>query len=139
MLDGLTARELILRVLAELGTASRAEIADWAGVSSHDIQSALSKMVRPGKRTPKQVYICGWVNTDDAGVRCCPYGIYKLGDLPDARKPPPQTLAQKGATYRMRNRAQIIAKKRAAYAKRAKTDTLAAAANPFAQIVKALK
>ena len=58
------------------------------------VSAVISRMTKPTKTMPKRLYICGWIE-DAEGERRYPRAVYDLGDRPDAKRKPLETLAEK--------------------------------------------
>ena len=84
----------ILRVLAECGPMSRAELGQHIQVSHRCLSSVVSRMARTTTDMPKRIHIVRYIY-DMEGQRRYPRAVYAIGDKPDARRPKPNPKATK--------------------------------------------
>ena len=82
----------VLNTLREFGPMTRADIAEHLKVDRYSTSAVVTRLSRAGARTPKRVYISGWVREIE-NERDYPRAIMALGDLPDV--PPPRKRSRK--------------------------------------------
>lgn len=97
--------EAILRVLADFGPMTRAEICRELGPRAINVSSLVSNLIRNLPATPRRAYICGWVY-DMEGQRPYPRAVYALGDRPNAKRPSPKKRTEVVNAYRARLKAK---------------------------------
>lgn len=112
-----TIREIALSML-EGGDYTRADIEGLSGCSHSGLHKAIHKM-----RRDKLIHICKWIRPDGRGNF---EAIWRLGDKPDAKKPPAFTHLEISRRHYQRNAKRINAR-RSAKAGRP--------INPFAQLM----
>lgn len=76
----------ILALLKEVGEVSPAEAAKLLGLDRMNVSTIMTRMRRDLKHKPKRIYIAHYVHDED-GQRRYPRPVYRLGSLPDAKKP----------------------------------------------------
>lgn len=94
----------IVKLLAEEGGMTRAEICMRLGLDRRDVSAVVSRLAKPGAKTPKRIYVKTYVH-DCEGARRYPRAVYELGDKPDARRPKADP---KGAKERYRRRQKML-------------------------------
>ncbi|CAB4151767.1 hypothetical protein UFOVP601_33 [uncultured Caudovirales phage] len=82
----------ILQLIEDEGPMSRAEICARLNLDKERSSAVVSRLNKPGARTPKRVYVCAYVY-DMEGERYYPRAVFALGDLPDKPKPKVDLLA----------------------------------------------
>lgn len=92
------ATDAILRLLAEYGPMTRAEI-DRELPGYRNLSSLVSLLTSERPANPRRAHICGWV-WDTEGMREYPRAVYALGDKPNAKRPKPKTRAEIVARYK---------------------------------------
>jgi hypothetical protein len=97
----------VLRVLAEHGELTRAEMCHHLGMSRFLISSVVSRLNRKCKTVPKRIYIKRWVHEDDTTTRLYPKSVYAIGDLPDAKKPKPRSAKENSRKWRENERNRV--------------------------------
>jgi hypothetical protein len=78
--------EEVLRLLAELGPMTRAEICRQLGRNKEDIAAVVSRLNKPSAVKPKRIFVKGYVY-DMEGERRYPRAVFELGDKPDKSRP----------------------------------------------------
>jgi hypothetical protein len=102
-----TTTAAIERVLADGVPMGSAEIAREIGLSRERVCSCISRMARRNPKVERRVHIAAWVLDDGEGRRRYPRALYALGDLPNAKKPRPETGTEMARRYRERNYGQV--------------------------------
>jgi hypothetical protein len=97
----------VLRVLAEHGELTRAEMCMHLGLSRFLLSSVVTRLYLAHKMVPKRIYIKRWVHEDDTTTRWYPKSVYAIGDLPDAKKPKPRPMKENSRKWREKERYRV--------------------------------
>lgn len=84
----------IIQALETVGPMTRKELCDHLQIDRGIGAAIANRMARPSATLPKRVYIASYVY-DQEGQRRYPRAVYAIGDKPDAKRPRPDTAANK--------------------------------------------
>jgi hypothetical protein len=102
---GIGTTDRILRLLAELGPMTRAEIERELGPHAKNVSSLVSLLCQVRPANPRRAHISGWV-FDMENKQRYPRAVYALGDLPNVKRPKPKTRAEVLRRYRAKRKAK---------------------------------
>lgn len=89
----------IMDGLKEHGPMSRTEASAKLGISRDTLSAVFSRLSKPGKETPKRIYIKEW-KTEAKHSRPYPRAVYAIGNKPNKPRPKSRTHAEAQAAYR---------------------------------------
>jgi hypothetical protein len=87
-----------LATIADFGEVTASELADHLRISRYDAHAVLTRLNNRTKSGLKRIHVVRYVY-DHEGARKYPRAVYALGDKSDAKKPKPDTLANKRLHY----------------------------------------
>ena len=104
----MTARESILKALADHGPTSAADLYEILSIGARFMSKTLFQMGRKSPKFPRQVYVQDWAyDTNEGTARRYPRAVYALGDKRNANKPNRQSALVGNQRYRDRNKGQV--------------------------------
>lgn len=96
-----------MEALAALGEATIIGISEHTGLAKMNISSLLSELRYPHPTLPKRVYIKGWEKFVASDGRKRNRPIFALGNLPDADKPAPRSIAEIKREWRLKHKKSV--------------------------------
>lgn len=96
----------VIATLLEIGPSTSLEVGNYLKLPRNSLTSVMSRMRKASKRKPKRIYIKEYVH-DAEGLKRHTRAVYDVGDLPDAKWPKYDKLANKRKSERARERRGI--------------------------------
>ena len=120
-------RDLVIDALNAMEEGTVEEIRIWSKdqATAETLHHAIKRMKFHPKG--KMIYVCRWIRKSSKGGNHIP--VFRLGDLPDAERPKPLTVAEMARRYR--KKAQVVYNGR-----RNKRNNSSLADNPFLQLIR---
>lgn len=94
----------VLEALETFGQITAQEFADYADIGRYDAHAVLNRMAKRTKAGVKRLYVADWTHEHD-DARRYPRAVFKLGDLPDKKKPKPNIKENRRRSEAQRNKA----------------------------------